>query len=177
MHGNPFWEPGRSTDRTLNERRRREVTTLLASCLEMRADDGRFTSRDRLGEMHFECFAGRPFGRASIATSHRDPSGRRVAIVKCRDDGLSVEVRTISSRRERLLTTPESPISGVTNAPIFPTSLSSGDTNDTSRIDFTIQSLQIRPATTGSSRVGSDEDSTTQSTSRGVSRCQRKQRE
>jgi len=40
MDGDPLWEAGRSTDGTLHERRRREVVTLFAGCLEMRADDG-----------------------------------------------------------------------------------------------------------------------------------------
>lgn len=138
MDGNPFWESGRSTDRTLHERRRWETATLLAGCLEMCADDGRLTPRDCLRKMHFDCFAGRPFGRAPIPAGHRDPSGRRVAIVKYRDDGLSVGVLIILLRRERSQTTPESPLSGVTNAPIFPTSPHSGDTNDLPQSDPTI---------------------------------------
>ena len=56
VDGDPFWEASRSTDGTLHERRRREITTLLAGCLEMRTDDGRLTPRNRLCEMHLECF-------------------------------------------------------------------------------------------------------------------------
>jgi len=155
VDGDPFWEASRSTDGTLHERRRREITTLLAGCLEMRTDDGRLTPRNRLCEMHLECFASRPFRSVSLATSHRNLPGRRVAIVRCRDGDLSVDVQIIISRREQPLTTPEAPISGVTNAFIFLTSPHSGDTNDLSQSDPT---THYRCTTTGPSRIDIRED-------------------
>ncbi|GAA0528752.1 hypothetical protein GCM10008992_31720 [Halorubrum aquaticum] len=66
-------EPDAATQRALNQRCGREITTVSYRCLQMVTDCRRLTSRQRLDEMHLEGF---PCCRTSVrdlVSSHCGP--------------------------------------------------------------------------------------------------------
>lgn len=103
MGSNPLGQTNAATGGTLNQRRRRELSTLHQCCFEMLSNVTRLSTRQRLCKMHFEALSGGYTVTSGWFLGHLshpiglDKIGESGEILKSRETKIPMENRYLSA--------------------------------------------------------------------------------